>query len=415
MKKFILSILTILTVIYIGGFFYFKEYSYPNTTIDGNNVGLRRISSFYFEDHGEEPFTLILNDNKEEISLPYKRYIAKDKTFSHPIIWPYEIFQNNDYKSDIEYDKSKLENKFDELNSKKVKNSELIVKDDKVKITDEIYGYNIPKNINLDLNNKEIDLNQYVLSPKIKKNDLIDKKNKIDKILSSSLSLLDHTVTGQDYYDLVDENLNLDYDKVYSFVENVADETDTLKKVRKFNSHSGEIVDVQPGVYGWTINKDKTTKKILEQKTGNIEPSYKTYARSRDFSDDIGNTYLEIDKNDQKLYAYKDGDLIFSTNIVTGYTGKADTPEGMFYIWDKRENATLKAKSRITGLKYETPVSYWMPIDWTGVGLHDATWRNSFGGDIYTYNGSNGCINLPLEVAKNIFDNFEIGTPVVIY
>ena len=50
-----------------------------------------------------------------------------------------------------------------------------------------------------------------------------------------------------------------------------------------------------------------------------------------------------------------------------------------------------------------------------GIGIHDASWRNKFGGEIYKTGGSHGCVNSPYEVAKAIFDNIEVGTPVVCY
>lgn len=50
-----------------------------------------------------------------------------------------------------------------------------------------------------------------------------------------------------------------------------------------------------------------------------------------------------------------------------------------------------------------------------GVGIHDLTSRTSFGGDIYLYNGSHGCINTPLENARTIYENIEVNTPVVVY
>ena len=57
-----------------------------------------------------------------------------------------------------------------------------------------------------------------------------------------------------------------------------------------------------------------------------------------------------------------------------------------------------------------------MLIDYgTQIGLHDATWRGSFGGSIYKYNGSHGCINLPYWVAQTIYDKAPVGTRVYVY
>ena len=55
-----------------------------------------------------------------------------------------------------------------------------------------------------------------------------------------------------------------------------------------------------------------------------------------------------------------------------------------------------------------------MPFN-AGIGIHDASWRSVFGGNIYKSNGSHGCINSPYYLAKAIFDNIETGTPVVCY
>lgn len=68
----------------------------------------------------------------------------------------------------------------------------------------------------------------------------------------------------------------------------------------------------------------------------------------------------------------------------------------------------------LRGEDYETPVSYWMPFN-GNVGLHDASWRKQFGGDIYKKSGSHGCVNMPPEKAKELFSLIEKGDPVIVY
>ena len=49
-------------------------------------------------------------------------------------------------------------------------------------------------------------------------------------------------------------------------------------------------------------------------------------------------------------------------------------------------------------------------------GIHDAyRWRTKYGGDIYQWNGSHGCVNAPLEVAQTLYERVEMGTPVIVY
>ena len=50
-----------------------------------------------------------------------------------------------------------------------------------------------------------------------------------------------------------------------------------------------------------------------------------------------------------------------------------------------------------------------------GIGIHDADWRDEFGGEIYKTNGSHGCINVPSEVMPELYDMVELGTPVIMF
>ena len=74
--------------------------------------------------------------------------------------------------------------------------------------------------------------------------------------------------------------------------------------------------------------------------------------------------------------------------------------------------AVVPLLEQITGDGYVH--SYWMPFN-GGIGMHDASWRGSFGGSIYKTNGSHGCINLPVKAAKTIYENISAGMPVLCY
>ena len=89
--------------------------------------------------------------------------------------------------------------------------------------------------------------------------------------------------------------------------------------------------------------------------------------------------------------------------------GNHDTPRGVFRIISKAQNTYL------TGPDYRSFVNYWMQLTWGGVGLHDASWRSYYGGNIYTYNGSHGCINMPYWAVEQAYGMFSAGMPVVIW
>ena len=120
----------------------------------------------------------------------------------------------------------------------------------------------------------------------------------------------------------------------------------------------------------------------------------------------LSSKIVVVDISDQKLKLYDDNEVFLTSNVVTG---KDETPSdvGLYNIYSKEVSRFL------TGPGYSSYVNYWMPYN-GGEGLHDATWRDEFGGDIYTWGGSHGCVNLPLEVAEEIYDNVDVGTQVLV-
>lgn len=120
-------------------------------------------------------------------------------------------------------------------------------------------------------------------------------------------------------------------------------------------------------------------------------------------------TYILVSIKKQKLWFYKKGKLILKSKVVTGTKNKTATPKGTYKIRGKARSAYL------VGDDYVSFVNYWMLIDGgLQIGLHDATWRSTFGGTIYKRNGSHGCVNLPYNVAKKIYKKAPIGTKVII-
>lgn len=125
---------------------------------------------------------------------------------------------------------------------------------------------------------------------------------------------------------------------------------------------------------------------------------------------DVGDTYIEISIDKQHMWYYKNGKCLVSTNVVTGMKNSHDTTKGLFHIWER------KSPARLVGETWDTMVNYWLAVTYDGIGIHDSTWRTGgYGGNIYTYDGSHGCINTPYDQAKKIYDNCSVGTPVVIY
>lgn len=115
-----------------------------------------------------------------------------------------------------------------------------------------------------------------------------------------------------------------------------------------------------------------------------------------------GLNWVEVNIQEQKVTLHLSNGRSISSDCVTGTEGVSDTPTGSYYIEYKQEKTTLR------GEDYSSDVDYWMPF-YGGYGLHDASWRYDFGGDIYKYSGSHGCVNLPHWMAETIYENISEG------
>ena len=124
-----------------------------------------------------------------------------------------------------------------------------------------------------------------------------------------------------------------------------------------------------------------------------------------------GLTYIDISIEKQRVILFENGRKVMESACVTGTPNRERaTHYGSFRINYKQRNRILRGSQKL----YEAFVSYWMPFD-GGIGLHDATWRGSFGGNIYKSNGSHGCINLPPAFAKQLYERVSVGMPVYVH
>lgn len=231
--------------------------------------------------------------------------------------------------------------------------------------------------------------------------------------MGDNQEVIDGTLINSWLYMGEEENLSIDRDKIAQYVEGLAATYDTVGNSREFVTSNGNTVTVQGGNYGWQIDVEAETAALLELlevgESVTREPIYLSTAYKHG-GNEIGNTYIEISIDEQHMWYYKGGQLIIETDIVTGnpYQGNS-TPVGSYKVLNKHTSIILKGEG------YESFVNYWIGFKGTAYGLHDASWRSSYGGSIYLGNGSHGCVNTPYANVQVIFNDVEIGTPVLIY
>ena len=224
-------------------------------------------------------------------------------------------------------------------------------------------------------------------------------------------------ITNKTIETKIKENkLSVNKSAVKSFVNNLAAKYNTSGRMREFKSTLSGTISITGGDYGYVINKDKEitklTSELNKKKDINRKPCYSQ--TPYDTSDEVGDSYVEIDLTNQKLWVYKDSKKIVTTDIVTGdEAGGYSTPAGIYYLKYKQRDTTLSGNNA-DGSTYNSPVSYWMPFN-GGIGMHDATWRSKFGGTIYKNSGSHGCINMPKNNAKKTYETIETNYPIVVH
>lgn len=210
----------------------------------------------------------------------------------------------------------------------------------------------------------------------------------------------------------VDNPFILDKEKVSEFVDKLNSKYTTLGITRLFKTSTGQEIEITKGDYGWWLDKASMIKdisshildRVSEEKQGIFKQKAEVFGEI-DFSD----SYVEVSIEKQHLWMYINGELKVDCPVVTGNISKGHaTPKGIYSLTYKTRNAVLR------GPGYESPVSYWMPFN-GDVGLHDATWRGSFGGSIYKINGSHGCVNMPFKSAKIVYENLTNTMPIIVW
>lgn len=273
--------------------------------------------------------------------------------------------------------------------------------------------------------NHTIDIKSTYVQPKIKENDpdFKEKLEKFEKVKNVAITL---NVNGEKYPIPSEEiqkwlainddgELICDLEQVNLYLQQLNQKISGLLTSHVFHSTLSGDVTVQPGTYGWYINRDvaadQVSKAVLSGKDQTIEPDIAGDGYGNSF---FGNTYVEVDLIYQKMFIYHNGTQVLATDIVSGHPVTATTP-GAYVINNMQTNTVLKGYNRRFDSKYESPVAYWAPFDFVGQGIHDANWQSAFGGSRYLSHGSNGCINVAPGVMPTVYANLYVGMPVIIF
>ncbi len=446
----VVAVAAIVTLVYLGLALFFTKHFYFNTFINGENYSVGSVNSAQnFVLDTSNHYTLTINGRdgitdtitsadiglKLEFGEEFQNIIETQDAF----LWPFSLFKKCEYTVDtmVTYSEEAFDNKIDTLcffeqeNIRQPQNAYLsdyteegyqIIPEDKGTVPIRTKIYNAVKESveiladSVDLDAKECYTNAEIVAEDHALQKECDALNQLTGVkitykFGEDREVLDGSII-KDWLVTDEGKLDIDPDLVREYVNTLSKKYDTWGKKREFKTTGGETITISEGAYGWWMNRAGEAEALVELiRSGKSEERTPLYhAQAAQYGEnDIGDSYVEIDLTSQHLWVYKDDQLVEETDFVSGNVSRGyNTPVGIYGITYKERNTTLR------GANYASKVSFWMPFN-GNVGMHDASWRSSFGANIYLTNGSHGCVNLPSKKAEVIYGYVEQGEPVIVY
>ena len=447
-----IAIIGVLAAVYFGIAFYYSSHLFFNTRVGGISYGnLSPAEAENRRSNEDLQYTIrILGRDGAEAVLTaqdigfrcvYAKTMGQIKQEQNPFLWPMSFFTVEDHAAErtVNYDRNLLAEKLREISFLQAENMVqpkdaylggfdaaehqyvIVPEEEGTVIVPERMQQSIQDALLQHMELVDLDQSGCYQEPAIRSDDTgllaqLEKKNhftgsQITFIFGDDTEVVDFSVFGE-WMEEVNGSVSVNEAKLTEYVEQMDEKYSTYRKDEHFTTVDGYVLNLPKGDFGWKINVEEESKQLAEELLAGTQESREPvwYSRGVTFGEsDIGDFYVEVDITDQVVYVIEKGEVIFTTSCVTGSVAKhCDTPAGIHSVFYKARNAILR------GPDYATPVKYWMPFN-KGIGLHDASWRSRFGGTIYQYNGSHGCVNLPTSAAAKIYDYVYVGCPVICY
>lgn len=457
-------VVLVLLIVYLAGMLYYNDKFLNGTMGNGSDVGgmtLQKANDQLSKKVNGQSLKLIFNDGQSEVlqsaqlGVSYNKDNSLNQLMKNQNKWAWFIgfFKNekNTLTDLIQISDENLTNGIASMEHAKEENqiaptdAYIQYKDGSFSIIEETLGskFNIEelvKNIKVALSEgkQQLDVtkaNGYV-KPQVYKDDQ-DLNNQLKAANEYCLSAITYTtpkgkeiaLDGSTLITWLSKQDDGSYtkdesvfkEKLTAFVKELASQYNSIGATRTFTGKDGQSHTVSGGTYGFRVSTDSEVSALLkminENKSENNRIPEHTGQLPSGENGGLGTTYLEINITKQHLWFVKDGSVVLESDFVSGKESDPTrlTPSGTYYIYNKERNRVLRGTKQPNGkYEYESPVSYWMPFN-KGIGLHDASWRSTFGRDIYINSGSHGCINLPTGFAGSLYSQIYVNLPVVVY
>lgn len=227
------------------------------------------------------------------------------------------------------------------------------------------------------------------------------------------------------------DNPSISAVKVADWVNALAAKTDVKPENRVDNVDSaGNVLTVaREGKKGLkTNNTEQVTKDVVAAMTDgkayeglfhydDVEPGSETKQVAEGTENLVyqaaeGEKWVDVSLTDDTVTAYVGGKVAGGPFYMVPGAPATPTVVGTFHVYLKYDVQTMRGENA-DGTKYETEGVPWVTYFSGGYAMHGAPWRSSFGWS--GYGGSHGCVNMPVDAAKFIYDWTDMGDTVVVH
>ncbi len=449
------AIAAVLLLTYLGVSIYFRSHYLFHTTINGQDFSRQTVDDARAFFAGEaNAYTLTLTESGgrteditgNEIHMAWNDNQALDDILNeqNAFAWPFEYFKekSEEVVFEISYDKTALEKKVSTLNAVTAepiqpKSAYPEFDGNTYVIKPEVYGTDLDseklkKQVHQSVAQleEEIDLQEegFYKAPEYttESKELKELCQTLNQYCKASITyemdvpvVVDKTLISTWLSYDTNFHVTLDEAAIRNWMAEFGRRYDTVGTTRPLTTPAGKATEVSGGTYGWIINEEVEFPALVNSiRNGEVltkAPACDQTAASH-APQDWGGTFLEVDLTAQHMWYLENGAVLFESDVVTGKNSTI-TPPGVYDILEKLSPTVLVGNidPETKEPEYRTPVDFWMRVTWSGIGFHDATWQPAFGGDVYLWNGSHGCINMPYYNAQELYSFLQIGTPVVVH
>ena len=459
-------LLGIVAGVYFGGVAYFTQNTLPNTMVNGRDVSLSSVDDlagiFEFDlskwsvNIQGDGLNFDMNAKDAGVTTDSKAYANYVVSSTNPWKWPAEL--NNSHKFDIvikgtanrEKIASYIAPFLDESNqqleglenggifynqesgSYEVPDAVLRGRIDQAKVVEKIANESTELPSTIELGDECLVQDDGIVTALDNANELLAAAPITLQLAGTTIAEIDKNQLTQWLY--FDENLQLqvNVEALDAWTHGPLCETgDTLNLERSFTRADGKEITVPSGTYGWMTDSSGVTQAILDHIHAGqpVTIDVPTLSEAAVFNPGgrEWKRYIDVDITEQHVRYYDDDDnVVWEADCVTGipmgrnYYGQPEsysTPKGAYYINNKELDKTMRGPwiPEINNWEYESPARIWLPFLYDSWAIHDAAWRYEYGGTIYQWNGSHGCVNVAYDNLVTLYDMVEVGTPVMVH